>query len=210
GWTATVDPLAPWIKITAGATGSGNGMVNFSVDANPGALSRTGVITIGGQSFTVAQTGVTCFYSYNPTSQIFSSSGGTGSFNISAPLGCPWTATSNAPFISMPSPVSGSGNGPVNFSVTGNSGASQRTGTINITGTAFSAAFTITEAPASSYACSASATPAVIRAEGVTELVSDLLVQCSGASPGAVTGDLLVTISTNNPAGQAICCNVTS
>ncbi|MGH7185935.1 MAG: immunoglobulin domain-containing protein, partial [Pseudomonadota bacterium] len=51
-WTATGNDA--WIAITAGATGSGNGSVSFSVAANAGAL-RTGTITIAGQAFTVTQ-----------------------------------------------------------------------------------------------------------------------------------------------------------
>ncbi|MFH1028236.1 MAG: BACON domain-containing carbohydrate-binding protein, partial [Pseudomonadota bacterium] len=46
-----------WITITSGFTGTGNGMVNFSVSANPGSVPRTGTITIGGQTFTVTQAG---------------------------------------------------------------------------------------------------------------------------------------------------------
>jgi YVTN family beta-propeller protein len=51
-WTATSD--ASWITITAGATGSGNGTITFSVAANTG-VERSGTITIGGQVFFVSQ-----------------------------------------------------------------------------------------------------------------------------------------------------------
>jgi hypothetical protein len=54
GWTASVDSGAPWISITA-ATGSGNGIVNYSVTANTTGGSRSGVMTIAGQSFNVSQ-----------------------------------------------------------------------------------------------------------------------------------------------------------
>jgi uncharacterized protein (TIGR03437 family) len=46
-----------WLTITSGASGTGNGRVNFSVAANPGATSRTGTLTIAGLTFTVLQTG---------------------------------------------------------------------------------------------------------------------------------------------------------
>ena len=114
-WTAAADPSAPWLKITSGATGSGNGTVNFSVDPNTLSLSRSGVITVAGQSYTVTQTGVTCFYSYTPTSQSLTSAGGPGSFNITTSPGCAWTVASNAAFISTPSPATGTGNGTVNY-----------------------------------------------------------------------------------------------
>ena len=56
-WTATSN--ASWISITSGASGTGNGMVNYSVAANTGTTSRTGTLTIAGQTFTVMQAGTT-------------------------------------------------------------------------------------------------------------------------------------------------------
>lgn len=51
-WTATTG--ASWISITSGASGSGNGVVSFTVAANPGA-TRTGTIVVAGESFTITQ-----------------------------------------------------------------------------------------------------------------------------------------------------------
>jgi hypothetical protein len=51
-WTASSN--APWLTITSGATGTGNGPVGFSAAANAGG-SRTGTLTIAGQTFTVTQ-----------------------------------------------------------------------------------------------------------------------------------------------------------
>ncbi|MHB8827994.1 MAG: LamG-like jellyroll fold domain-containing protein [Syntrophales bacterium] len=56
GWSA-VSNAPSWIHITAGSSGTGNGTVFYTVDANTGA-ARTGTMTIGGQTFTVTQTGV--------------------------------------------------------------------------------------------------------------------------------------------------------
>jgi hypothetical protein len=44
-----------WITITSGGNGSGNGTIVYSVQANTGD-SRTGTLTIAGQTFTVTQT----------------------------------------------------------------------------------------------------------------------------------------------------------
>ena len=52
-WTATSN--ANWITITAGASGTANGTVTYSVAANTTASTRTGTLTIGGQTFTVTQ-----------------------------------------------------------------------------------------------------------------------------------------------------------
>ncbi|HEX8424045.1 MAG TPA: M36 family metallopeptidase, partial [Pyrinomonadaceae bacterium] len=56
-WTAASN--ASFITITSGASGSGNGTVNYSVAANTGTTSRTGTLTIAGQTFTVSQAGTT-------------------------------------------------------------------------------------------------------------------------------------------------------
>jgi hypothetical protein len=44
-----------WITVTGGASGTGNGTVQFIVDANDKKTPRTGTITIAGQVFTVNQ-----------------------------------------------------------------------------------------------------------------------------------------------------------
>lgn len=54
-WTAVSN--ATFITITSGASGSGNGTVNYSVASNGGTSSRTGTMTIAGQTFTVTQAG---------------------------------------------------------------------------------------------------------------------------------------------------------
>ena len=51
-WTATSN--APWVHVTAGS-GTGNGTVSYTVDANAGPTIRNDTITIGGQTFTVYQ-----------------------------------------------------------------------------------------------------------------------------------------------------------
>ena len=53
-WTA--DSNGTWITITSGASGSGNGVVNYSVALYTGKpRSRNGAMTIGGQTFSVKQ-----------------------------------------------------------------------------------------------------------------------------------------------------------
>lgn len=52
-WTAVSNTT--WITVTSGASGTGNGTVGYSVAANTGTASRTGTVTIAGQTFTVTQ-----------------------------------------------------------------------------------------------------------------------------------------------------------
>ncbi|MDT4966221.1 MAG: hypothetical protein QOJ64_958 [Acidobacteriota bacterium] len=71
-------------------------------------------------------------FSINPTSQNFGASGSTGIVNVTTSGSCPWTAVSNAPFITVTSGASGNGSGTVGFSVAANPNAGQRSGTITI------------------------------------------------------------------------------
>lgn len=138
-WTATSN--ADWITITSGASGTGNGTVNFTAAANPGS-QRTGTLTIAGQTFTVTQNGRPCSYSIPITSRSVSASANTGSINVTATSGCAWTAVSNASFITVTSGATGNGNGTVNYSVAANPTTSQRSGTLTIAGIPF----TVTQA----------------------------------------------------------------
>ncbi len=137
-WSATSD--VSWITITPPASGSGNGTVAYTVAANTGA-ERTGNITIGGQTFTVTQSGAPppgpCTFTLNPQGQSLSAGGGNGSFAVNAGSACNWTAASNASWVTVTGGTSGTGNGTVSFTVAANTG-SQRTGTITAGGQPFS------------------------------------------------------------------------
>ncbi len=131
-WTAVSNDA--FITVTGGASGSGNGTVNYSVAANSGP-ARTGTITIAGQTFTVNQ-GNGCSYVIAPTSTSVAAGGGSGSVTVTTATGCTWTAASNDAFITVTGGASGSGNGTVTYSVATNTGTA-RTGTITIAGQTF-------------------------------------------------------------------------
>jgi hypothetical protein len=54
GWTATTNE--PWLTITAGGTGKGNGTVSYAVTANPD-TARVGAIAVADQNVPVTQVG---------------------------------------------------------------------------------------------------------------------------------------------------------
>ena len=56
-WSAISN--ASFITVTSGALGNGNGSVGYSVAANTATTSRTGTLTVAGQTFTVTQAGTT-------------------------------------------------------------------------------------------------------------------------------------------------------
>ena len=133
-WTATSN--VSWINITSGSSGTGNGTVNYSVSVNITPNQRTGSITIADQTFTVTQSEGTCNYSISPTTQSFSTLGGTGYVSVTTESSCSWTATSNASWVTITSGSTETGNGIVNYLVAANTG-SQRTGIITIAGQTF-------------------------------------------------------------------------
>ena len=134
GWTAVAN--AAWIRVTSGASGSGNGSVGYSVDANQTAQARSGTITIAGQTFTVNQAATAaCSFSISPPRATFPAGGGVGSVTITAPVGCTWNAVSNASWITINGASSGSGNGSVVYSVATYTGKpKKRSGTLTIAG----------------------------------------------------------------------------
>jgi hypothetical protein len=73
-----------------------------------------------------------CSYSLSEYSKPFISTGGSGSVSVIAAVGCTWTATSGATWITVTSGNNGSGNGTVGYSVKANTSSQQRTGSIKI------------------------------------------------------------------------------
>ena len=132
-WTATSN--AGWLSVTSGASGTGNGTVNYAVTPNLTNTARTGTLTIADKTFTVTQTG--CSYALSATSQSFTAAGGTGNVSIASVSGCPWMAASAADWITITSGSSGSGDGAVNFSVAADTLQMFRTGTLTIAGQTF-------------------------------------------------------------------------
>jgi uncharacterized protein (TIGR03437 family) len=127
---------ADWITITSGATGSGTGLVTYTVSPNPTSASRAGTIWIaGGNSLTVNQSGVTCSLAVGPRSIPAPAAGLTGSnltVTSNAP-DCQWTAVANVPWILVSGGNTGTGSGTVTYTVGVNPGG-LRTGTITAAG----------------------------------------------------------------------------
>lgn len=140
-WTAVSQ--ASWIAVTSGNAGSGYGIVGFSIAENTGTSTRTGTVLIAGQTFTITQSGsngapTVCTRSITPTSQTVSASGGNGSIAVSAsPNTCTWTAASSVNWIVVNSGSIGTANGTVAYSVSANTLASSRSGTLSIAGQTF-------------------------------------------------------------------------
>lgn len=134
-WKATSNN--DWVVVTAGTAGAGGGAVSYTVAANTLSDPRTGSITIGGQTFTINQAGVTCAYTLSPTSKFFGQSGADGGFTVMAPGGCNWTASPSASWIVVTSETGGSGTGVITYIVRDNFSIAPRQGTITVAGQTF-------------------------------------------------------------------------
>ncbi len=130
-WTAVSN--TPWINVVSGATGTGSGTVEYSVQQNDASSSRTGTLTIAGKTLAVTQN-ASCSYSLASTSVSASYLGGAAGDNVASQSGCPWTAVSNASWIKVVSGATGTGSGTVKYSVQANKTSSSRTGTLTIAG----------------------------------------------------------------------------
>ncbi len=134
-WTAVSNDN--WITINSGTSGNGNGTVSYLVASNTSTDSRTGTMTIAGNTFTVTQSGIICSYSISAASKSFTDGGGTGNVSVTAPDGCNWTSESNNNWITVNSGNSGNGNGTVSYSVASNTSIDSRTGIMIIAGNTF-------------------------------------------------------------------------
>ena len=89
-WTAV--SAAPWISITSGGNGAGNGTVGYSATANATGASRTGTINVAGQTFTVTQPAAVA-----ATVAVVAPNGGEKLFTMT-PFTITWTATGGTSF----------------------------------------------------------------------------------------------------------------
>jgi DNA-binding beta-propeller fold protein YncE len=133
---STINLLAPfapssdssWLTIT----GVANGVVSYSFTENL-SLTRTGHVSLLGQTITVTQNGPS--FSLGTTALLEGPSAGRDSVVLAvAPNIGIWTATTNVPWLHLsPANLSGTGSANVVFSFDANSGAT-RSGTLTIAG----------------------------------------------------------------------------
>jgi hypothetical protein len=120
-WTAASS--ASWLTIVGGASGSGDGAVQFSVARSLETTERRATLTVAGRTIEIVQAGDTggCQYSVVPVElNVCMSVPSELTTTITTQAGCPWTATAGAPWLTIVAGQSGSGSGSVRFRVTDN------------------------------------------------------------------------------------------
>jgi uncharacterized delta-60 repeat protein len=120
----------PWMTVAGSSVGNGNGTITFNVLPNTG-TQRVGILTVAGRTVTITQNDG-CNYVLTPSTVTAGPNGGTGTILVTVDSGCFWSATSNAPWITLTSGSSGNGSGSFQFSVAPNTTGSPRTGTITV------------------------------------------------------------------------------
>jgi hypothetical protein len=129
-WTATPSD-GSWIGVPSGAAGTASGVVTTALTSNTTGSTRTGDVSINGQSFAITQADASCTYSLSAPASL-PSSGGTVQIAVTAPSGCPWSAIPGSPLVSVVSGGSGTGNGTVTLSLPPNGGVAWLSPTVQV------------------------------------------------------------------------------
>ncbi len=146
-WSA-VSSATDWLSVSP-ASGGGSTTVRYTAAPNTTTSSRSGSIAVGGQNFTVTQSGV-CSISISPVSATAGAAGATGTITLTASASsCAWTATSSVDWLTI-SAVSGAGSGSIIWTAAANATGQDRTASIAIAG----AGFTLLQSGACSYSLS--------------------------------------------------------
>jgi hypothetical protein len=119
-WSAASN--AGWLTVAGGSPGTGNGTVSFLAERNRTVVGRVAAITVADKTFTVRQNGDAglCQYSVAPVTFDPCMPASTVTATVTAPQGCTWEATPNAPWLSVPSGSSGTGTGSITIAFTDN------------------------------------------------------------------------------------------
>jgi hypothetical protein len=134
-WNATVLSGGSWL--TTSSAGNGSGGINIIVSENTNPSPRSGIVSVGDQSFTVTQPGADCTYSLNINNYVCPNSMAATLNSIAlvnTQSNCTWSAVVTSGNAWMTCSSSGSGSGTINIIVLENTTSTPRTGTIAIQG----------------------------------------------------------------------------
>jgi trimeric autotransporter adhesin len=121
----------PWVIISSGTIGSGDGPINFFVAPNPNITARSAMITVGSQSIQVNQAGTGCSYALRSSNGAVPSVGANGTVDVVSPGACTWEAVSNDGWLSITA-AAGSGTGSANYTAQANPTTLPRVGTLTV------------------------------------------------------------------------------
>lgn len=115
-----IDSDVMWIRPSV-TNGTGPGHVPVTVEANHGAGGRAGHLRIADTSVGISQSGQdACQYRVTPVEALAMPLGDRGSFTITTSAACPWTAATEADWVTLRSPLAGSGSATIRYDVSPN------------------------------------------------------------------------------------------
>lgn len=120
-WSAASD--VPWVTVTAGAQGTGDGAVLYAVARNTDIPDRYGNLLVAGRTIALTQAGDTggCQYSVAPIEfNACMSVANELTTTMTTQPSCPWTATPGTSWLTVTGGASGSGPGSIRFRVADN------------------------------------------------------------------------------------------
>ena len=131
-WSAQSE--ASWLTLTPPMSGQGDGTVQFTVTPNGLPASRATAIKVEDQRLQISQEGRPCEFRVSSTIETVEAAGGDRTVQVTTTSSqCRWTASSDAPWITITSGREGDDTGAVTFRVDPLTGAA-RTGTVTIAG----------------------------------------------------------------------------
>jgi hypothetical protein len=119
--TWSVSTSASWVAV-ASTSGQGEASVPYTVAANPVPISRAAEIAVSDATLQLNQAAAPCPFTVSPTSGSIGSAAGQLTVQLSTLAGCAWSATTDAPWLTIIAGASGNGNGAIGMSVAANTG----------------------------------------------------------------------------------------
>ena len=134
-WTAQAN--AAWLVVTAGAAGTNDGTVVYSVAENTTLVGRTNTITIAGgglqRTFTVTQAGAPTYLEIAPDWREHSRAASAG-HTLTVTANMDWNAAVDAAWLQITGATNGTGNGTVSYAVQASDTHLSRDGEITVSG----------------------------------------------------------------------------
>ena len=130
-WSAA--SAAPWITVTAGQEGQGEGTVTFRIGENVDPSVRRGSLNVAQQAVQLAQEAAPCRYTVGAAETSAPATGGDLSIDIRTHALCSWSVASSADWMSV-SPNSGRGDATVHVSVVANTSTTPRSAPVTVAG----------------------------------------------------------------------------
>jgi len=106
-------------------SGVGNAALTLQFLETASTDSRTLTLSINTQSYRIVQQGVACVYTLNIPTTTLGNDGGPWEFGLTTAAGCSWAVTTGEGWITIQTP-SGSGSGPIRFTVAKNTGPTRQ------------------------------------------------------------------------------------